>query len=76
MWVIGNPVNGGRWHGQWTGLARGNLHEARDLPAHHDYRAVLAQVLRTAFALPDSALAQIFPQASWDTRLDGLLRRA
>lgn len=76
MWVIGNPVNGGRWHGQWTGLARGNLHEARDLPAHHDYRSVLAQVLRAAFALPDSALAQIFPQASWDTRLDSLLRRA
>ena len=75
LWLVGNRVNGGRWHGQWTGLARGNLNEARDLPAHHDYRAVLAQVLRAAFALPDSALASILPDAQWDTRLDGLLRR-
>ena len=75
LWLIGNRVNGGRWHGQWTGLARGNLNEARDLPAHHDYRAVLAQVLRTTFALPDSALASVLPGAQWDTRLDGLLRR-
>ena len=75
LWLVGNRVNGGRWHGQWTGLARGNLNEARDLPAHHDYRAVLAQVLRAAFALPDSALASVLPDAQWDTRLDGLLRR-
>ena len=75
LWLVGNRVNGGRWHGQWTGLARGNLNEARDLPAHHDYRAVLAQVLRTTFALPDSALASVLPGAQWDTRLDGLLRR-
>lgn len=75
MWLIGNRVNGGRWHGQWTGLARGNLNEARDLPAHHDYRSVLAQVLRASFALPDSALANILPSALWDSRLDGLLRR-
>ena len=75
LWLVGNRVNGGRWHGQWTGLARGNLNEARDLPAHHDYRAVLAQVLRATFALPDSALASVLPDAQWDTRLDGLLRR-
>ena len=74
MWLMGNRVNGGRWHGQWTGLARGNLNEARDLPAHHDYRAVLAQVLRGTFALPGSALASVLPGASWDTRLDGVLR--
>ncbi|MCW5760446.1 MAG: hypothetical protein KIS90_11830, partial [Phenylobacterium sp.] len=28
----------------WSGLARANLHEGRDLPVHHDFRAVLAQV--------------------------------
>jgi uncharacterized protein (DUF1501 family) len=76
MWLVGNRVNGGRWHGQWTGLARGNLNEARDLPAHHDYRAVLAQVLRSIFAMPDSALANVLPDARWDTRLDGLMRRS
>lgn len=71
MWLLGNRVNGGRW----TGLARGNLNEARDLPAHHDYRAVLAQVLRATFALPDSAMASVLPDARWDPRLDGLLRK-
>lgn len=75
LWLIGNRVNGGRWHGQWTGLARGNLNEARDLPAHHDYRAVLAQVLRGTFGLPDSAMANVLPDTRWDTRLDGLLRK-
>ena len=74
MWLVGNRVNGGKWHGQWTGLARGNLNEARDLPAHHDYRAVLAQVMRSTFAMPDSALASTLPNTNWDTRLDGLMR--
>ena len=75
MWLLGNRVNGGKWHGKWTGLARGNLNEARDLPAHHDYRAVLAQVLRTTFAMTDSALASVLPNTKWDTRLDGIVRR-
>jgi uncharacterized protein (DUF1501 family) len=75
MWVIGNQVNGGKWHGQWTGLARANLNENRDLPAHHDYRAVLAQVLRGSFGLSDSALASVLPGGQWDTRLDGLMRK-
>ena len=76
MWLIGNRVAGGRWHGQWSGLARGNLNEGRDLPAHHDYRAVLAQVLRRTFALGDMQLATALPGASWDRRLDGLLSGA
>lgn len=76
MWLVGSRINGGRWHGQWTGLARGNLNEARDLPAHHDYRAVLAQVLRTTFAMPDSAMASVLPGSKWDIRLDSLIRRS
>ncbi len=75
LWLIGNKVNGGKWHGQWTGLARANLNENRDLPAHHDYRAVLAQVLRSTFALSDSAMASVLPGAQWDARLDALMRK-
>ena len=75
MWLVGNRVNGGRWHGQWTGLARGNLNEARDLPAHHDYRAVLAQVMRSTLAMSDTSLASILPNTQWDTRLNALMRR-
>lgn len=76
MWLIGNRINGGRWHGKWTGLARGNLNESRDLPAHHDYRAVLAQVLKATFAMPDSAMAHVLPGSNWDAQLDGLLRQS
>ena len=76
LWLIGNRVAGGRWHGEWTGLAHGNLNEGRDLPAHHDYRAVLAQVLRRTFALGDSQLADVLPNTPWDRRLEGLLKKA
>lgn len=76
MWLIGHRIQGGRWHGQWTGMAPGNLNEGRDMPAHHDYRAVLAQLLRGSFALPDSQLASVLPGANWDSRLDSLLRKA
>lgn len=74
MWLMGSRVAGGRWHGAWTGL--GQLNEGRDLPAHHDYRSVLAQVLRGAFSLGDSQLADVLPGAKWDKRLDGVFNKA
>ena len=76
LWLLGNRIQGGQWHGKWTGLARCNLNDNRDLPAHHDYRAVLAQVLRGTFGLSDSALATVLPGAKWDASLDSLLRKA
>ena len=75
LWLIGPRVAGGRWWGQWSGLAAASLHEQRDLPVHHDFRAVLAQVLRPSFGLTDSQLAEVLPGANWDRQLDGLLRR-
>jgi uncharacterized protein (DUF1501 family) len=75
LWLMGKRVQGGRTHGLWTGFASGNLNEGRDLPAHHDYRAVLAQVLRQGFGLSGSALQDVLPGAAWDSRLDGLLRQ-
>ncbi len=75
MWLIGNRINGGKWHGLWTGLARGNLNENRDLPAYHDYRAVLAQVFKRNFSMTDSGLAALLPDANWDARLDGLMHK-
>lgn len=76
LWLIGNRVNGKRWHGRWSGLAAGNLHEGRDLPVHHDFRAVMEQVLRAVFSLRDSQIASVFPGAHGDSALDGLLRPA
>jgi uncharacterized protein (DUF1501 family) len=72
MWVIGKRVNGGKMHGEWTGLH--NLNENRDLPAHHDFRGALAQIMKPVLGMSDSQLADVLPGGKWDKRLDGLLR--
>lgn len=74
FWLMGSQVNGGRWHGRWDGLAQANLHEGRDLPVHHDFRAVLAQVLRCTQGLDATQLSRLFPGYVWDESLDGLMR--
>jgi uncharacterized protein (DUF1501 family) len=74
LWLLGKAVNGGRWHGQWTGLAQGNLHDGRDLPVHHDFRAVLAQVLRRNQGISNAELDRLFGGFAWDASLDGLMR--
>jgi len=74
LWLMGNRVQGGRWHGRWDGLAPGSLHEGRDLPVHHDFRAVLAQVLRSTQGLNAQGLDAVFPGFAWDAKLDGLMR--
>ena len=74
LWLMGNKVQGGRWHGQWTGLAPGNLHEGRDLPVHHDFRGVLAQVLKASQGLDLAELETLFPGLAWDRALDGMMR--
>ncbi len=73
LWLMGNAVQGGRWHGAWDGLAQGNLHEGRDLPVHHDFRAVFAQVLRANQGLGAKELDRLFPGFAWDRSLDGLM---
>jgi uncharacterized protein (DUF1501 family) len=74
LWLMGNAVAGGRWHGKWAGLAQSKLHEGRDLPVHHDFRAVLAQVLRRTQGLNALEVDRLFPGYAWDTSLDGLMR--
>jgi hypothetical protein len=41
---------------------------------HHDFRAVLAQVLRSTHGLNAQQIDTVFPGFQWDTRLDGLMR--
>ena len=74
LWLLGSRIQGGRWHGRWDGLAVENLHEGRDLPVHHDFRAVFAQVLRATQGVSDSTLQTLFPGLAWDARLDAMLR--
>ena len=73
LWLIGSRVAGGRVHGTWTGLAQANLHEGRDLPVHHDFRAVFAQVLRATQGLSVAQTDALFPGFSWDAALNGLI---
>jgi uncharacterized protein (DUF1501 family) len=74
LWLIGNRINGGRWHGDWSGLSNGNLHEGRDLPVHHDFRSVFSQVLSDGFGLNDRQLQDVFPGGALDARLARLLK--
>jgi uncharacterized protein (DUF1501 family) len=74
LWLMGKRVAGGRWHGTWSGLTKANLHEGRDLPVHHDFRAVLAQVLRANQGLSATETDRLFPGFAWDPSLDGLMR--
>jgi uncharacterized protein (DUF1501 family) len=74
LWLMGNAIKGGRWHGRWAGLAQSQLHEGRDLPVHHDFRAVLAQVLRRTQGLNALEVDRLFPGFAWDVSLDGLMR--
>lgn len=76
MWLMGNRVQGGRWHGAWNGLAKESLHEGRDLPVLHDFRGVFAQVLNGVLGLDKPAINTLFPGYAWDSALDGLLRPA
>ena len=74
LWLMGDAVHGGRWHGQWHGLAPDRLHEGRDLAVHHDFRAVIAQVLQRTQGLDRPALDRLFPGFGWDPSLNGLMR--
>ena len=74
MWLMGNGVKGGQWHGRWDGLAADKLNEGRDLPVHHDYRAVLAQVLFHTLEVTHERIREIFPSYRWDTSLDDLFK--
>jgi len=74
MWLLGNRVQGGKWHGRWDGLAQNQLNEGRDLPVHHDFRAVLAQALVASLGLPRTQLSDVFPGYRWDDMLDGIFK--
>jgi uncharacterized protein (DUF1501 family) len=71
---MGNAVQGGQWHGRWDGLAQDKLNEGRDLPVHHDFRAVFAQALKHCLGVSQNKLTEVFPGYRWDSALDQLFR--
>ena len=74
MWLMGNGVNGGKWHGRWDGLAKAQLNEGRDLPVHHDFRAVFSQALVNALGVTQLQTENLFQGARWDSGLNSLFK--
>ncbi len=73
--LLGGAVAGGRVIADWPGLARGALHEGRDLKPTLDLRAVLKSVLRDHLGVSPRALDDtVFPGSGSVRSLDGLLR--
>ena len=59
MMVLGGNVDGGKVHGQWPGLAEGQLIGPGDLAVTTDYRDVLSEILTKRLNNP--ATDEIFP---------------
>ena len=59
MMLIGGPVNGGRIHGKWPGLAREQRFESRDLAVTTDFRDVFAEVVTKHLGAPATALPRV-----------------
>ena len=74
MWLMGNSVQGGRWHGQWSGLAKNQLNEGRDLPVHHDFRVILSMAIQQSLGLSKKQARQVFPGFNSDLELGGLFK--
>lgn len=60
MFVLGGGVDGGKFHGTWSGLAPEQLVDG-DLPGRTDYRNVLANLLMTRTETGAAHIASTFP---------------
>ncbi len=74
MWLLGNAVQGGRWHGRWDGLEIDKLNEGRDIPVHHDFRSIFVEALRRSLGVSQRRYPAMFPGYTRDSTLDGLFR--
>jgi uncharacterized protein (DUF1501 family) len=69
MMLLGGNVAGGRVHGRWPGLAKGQLVGPGDLAVTTDYRDVLGEVCLKRLKNP--ALDEIFP--GYEVALQGIV---
>lgn len=74
MWLMGGQLAGGRFYGQWPGLADSRLYQGRDLAVTTDYRQVASAVLAQHLGLAASPLARIFPAYTGAPLQDRLFR--
>ena len=69
MFVMGGDVKGGKVYGQWPGLEREQLYEARDLALTTDFRDVLGELVSRHTGNP--SLGGVFP--GYDPKFLGLV---
>jgi uncharacterized protein (DUF1501 family) len=72
LFVLGNPVQGGKVHGTFPGLEPGALFEGRDLPVTTDFRAVFCELAGSHLGIHDDAA--LFP--GWTGRRLPLLQKS
>lgn len=54
--ALGGRVRGGRIHGTWPGLGKGQLFEDRDLAVTTDFRDLFAEMARAQLGVPSAGL--------------------
>jgi uncharacterized protein (DUF1501 family) len=59
MFVMGDPVKGGKVYGRWPGLDQSQLYEGRDLALTTDFRQVLGEAVYSH--LGNKSLNEVFP---------------
>lgn len=75
MLVLGGPVAGGRVYGEWPGLEREQLYEARDLAVTTDFRAVFGELASRHLGV--TRLTDVLPGYAVDPPVfPGVLRSA
>ncbi len=75
MILAGGAVAGGKVFSDWPGLAKGQLHQGRDLRPTLDTRAVFKAILYGHMGVPAKALdTTIFPDSAAVRPLEGLVR--
>jgi uncharacterized protein (DUF1501 family) len=72
--VLGGAVAGGKVIADWPGLAPGKLYEDRDLAPTRDLRSVAKALTRAQLAVPDAAMAGVFPDSAAVEALGGLVK--
>jgi uncharacterized protein (DUF1501 family) len=63
IWVLGEPVKGGRVYGDWPGLMPAQLYQRRDLAVTTDFRTAIAAILERHMRLTDRQLEAVLPLA-------------
>ena len=61
IWLLGEPIAGGKVYAKFSGLAANELYENRDIPVNTDFRDVLSLILNEHMGISQKELKNIFP---------------